>query len=231
MLSASYQTVNLQDIRVNPHAEEFPDVIGVIQIARIGASYIRDRRDDPIDPKKGTYNTTTFQVAGTALGSEVNFVKLLNQSSYYRPLNKAVFASSLRVGWNEPYGVSNELPITERYFAGGSTTLRGLNLDEAGPDGGGDAMVIGNLEYRFPIIEKRIKNLVAAFFYDTGNVFARISDVRLQDFTHTVGTGLRYKTPVGPVRLDFGLNLHPEIDSAGDMEKRFHVFFTLGHAF
>jgi outer membrane protein insertion porin family len=231
LLSASYETINLQDIRVNPHAEEFPDLIGVIQIARIGASYIRDRRDDPIDPKKGTYNTTTFQVAGTALGSEVNFVKLLNQSSYYRPLNKAVFASSLRIGWNEPYGKTNELPITERYFAGGSTTLRGLSLDEAGPEGGGDAMVIANFEYRFPFEAKRIKNLGAAFFYDTGNVFSRISDVRIQDFTHTVGTGLRYKTPVGPVRLDFGLNLHPELDSAGDMEKRFRVFFTLGHAF
>ncbi len=227
---ASYQTVNPRDFRINPRAEQFPEG-GIIQIARVGGSYVRDRRDDAINPNKGSFETTSLQIASRALRSEVNFTSFFNQSNFYRPLGSAVLASSVRFGWNQPFGETRQLPITERYFAGGSTTLRGFAQDEAGPEAGGNTMAIGNVEYRLPLPVLRIKELGVAFFYDGGNVFARINDVKFRDLTHTGGAGLRYNTPLGPVRFDMGINLHPRVRPGGQKEERVHFFFTLGHTF
>ena len=135
------------------------------------------------------------------------------------------------------------MPPTERYFAGGSTTLRGFSFDDAVPEGG-YAMTIGNFEYRTPLGIIPIKGLGAALFYDTGNVFPTLSDIHLSQFTHTAGFGLRYQTPLGPVRIDVGINLNPKLRfrvqdlstlKAGEplyrREERFKVFFTLGNPF
>ena len=228
LLSAGYQTVDLRDIRVNPFAQRFPSERGVIQIARVGSSFIQDRRNDPINPASGSFYTTTFQLASRAFGSEVNFTSLFNQSSFYWPAPGGVLATSLRVGWNQPFGSTKQLPITERYFAGGSTTLRGFGLDKAGS---GNVLAIGNIEYRVPLPIFPISGFGAALFYETGNAFPRVSDIRFKDVTHTAGVGIRYQTPFGPVRVDFGFNLRPRTQPDGQSEKRFHVFFTLGNPF
>jgi outer membrane protein insertion porin family len=230
LVTAGYQTVNLQDIRVNPLADLLPAERGIIQIARVGASYVEDRRDDPINPKSGTYNTTTFQIAGRGLGSEINFTSLYNQYNVYTPVGSAVLATSVRVGWNHPFGktTATGLPPTERYFAGGSTTLRGFGYDQV-LQSGGNVMTLGNVEYRFPIRRFPIKDMGGAVFYDTGNVFPTLAAIQITNFTHTVGYGFRYQTPLGPVRLDFGINLRPDVN--GQTNKVLHVFFTLGNPF
>lgn len=225
LMSASYQTVNLRDIRDNRRTEEFPDEEGIIQIARLGSSYIRDTRNDILNPSRGNYFTGTFQLANTALGSEINFASLFTQFSMYRPAREAVLAASVRFGWNQPYGRTASLPITERYFAGGSTTLRGFDLDDAGPRAGGNALTIVNTEYRFPI-PFPVSGFGGTLFYDTGTVFERISDFSFGDFTHTAGIGIRYQTPLGPIRVDFGLNVNRQPGESANQ-----VFFTLGHAF
>ena len=234
LVSASFQTVNLQDIRVNEKADDFPDEVGTIQIGSLGASYIRDSRNDRLNPSRGNYFTGTFQLSNRALGSEVNFTSLFTQASIYRPANGAVLAASLRVGWNRPYGGTVKVPITERYFAGGSTTLRGFGRDEAGPEVGGNALAILNAEYRFPI-PFLIPGFGGAAFYDTGTVFPRMSDFNFGDFTHTAGFGLRYETPLGPIRVDFGFNLNRQLrelpDDVFELESGNQVFFTLGHTF
>jgi outer membrane protein insertion porin family len=230
LVTAGYQTVNLQDIRVNPLADVLPAERGIIQIARVGASYVEDRRDDPINPKSGTYNTTTFQIAGRALGSEINFTSLFNGYNVYTPVGDGVLATAVRFGWNHPFGktTATGLPPTERYFAGGSTTLRGFGYDQVLPSGG-NVMTLGNVEYRFPLRRLPLKGLGGAVFYDTGNVFPTLSTIQLTNFTHTVGYGFRYQTPLGPVRLDFGINLRPDVN--GQTNKVLHVFFTLGNPF
>ena len=242
LLTASYQTVNLRDIRDNRHTDAFPDQVGIYQISRVGASYIRDTRNDVFDPSRGNYFTGTFQFANRALGSEINFTSVFTQFSLFRPAKGAVIAASARFGWNQPYGRTRSLPITERYFAGGSTTLRGFSLDDAGPisapridpgspggvrlaPAGGNALTIVNLEYRFPI-PFLFSGLGGAVFYDTGTVFERISDFGVGDFTHTLGYGLRYQTPLGPIRVDFGFNLNRQ---PGESLNK--AFLTLGHAF
>ena len=225
-LLASYETVNLQGPQVVLKTE------GLIQIARLGSSLITDRRDSIRDPTRGNFVTTSIEVADKHWGSEVNFVSLFNQSSYYTPVRGGVLAASARVGWKPPYGGDTELPISERFFAGGSTTLRGFKQNEAGPYAGGQLMTIGNVEYRFPVKFIPLNNLRGGVFYDTGNVFERPSDFSLSDFTHSVGAGLRYITPIGPIRLDIGFNLNPQQNTPPKpADRKFAVLFTLGHAF
>jgi outer membrane protein insertion porin family len=172
----------------------------------------------------------TFQVAARALGSQINFTSLYDQYSVYTPVRSGVFATSVRLGWNHPFASTSltGLPPTERYFAGGSTTLRGFGFDQAQPSGG-NVMTLANFEYRVPLRIFPVPNVGGALFYDTGNIFPRIGDIHVGDFTHTVGLGLRYQTPLGPVRIDFGVNLRPDVN--GLSEKRLHVFFTLGNPF
>jgi outer membrane protein insertion porin family len=241
VFSSSYQAANIGDIGVNPHAQTLPSEQGpckICQITRFGVSYIQDRRNDPLNPSSGSFSTTTFQVANRAIGSELSFTSFFNQSSFYSPAPNGVFATSFRFGWNHPYGLTNQfapgqtqkLPPTERYYAGGSTTLRGFGLDEANPSGG-NVMTIGNFEYRVPLRVFPISGVGGALFYDTGNVFASIPDIHLREFKHNVGFGLRYQTPVGPARLDFGFNLNPQRRSDQTKEPLMKVFFTLGNPF
>jgi outer membrane protein insertion porin family len=230
LFTMGYQVVNMADIRVNPHLAKLPEDLGVFHIARVGTSYIRDHRDDPLSPTTGYFNTTTFQVASQVFGSQLNFTSLYNLYSTYTQVPHGVVATALRLGWNHPYGGTLSLPPTERYFAGGSTTLRGFGLDEARLEGG-YVMTIANFEYRTPLGIVPIKNVGGAVFYDTGNVFPTISDVHLSDFTHSAGFGIRYQTPLGPVRVDVGFNLRRRINENGQLERPAAIFFTLGNPF
>jgi outer membrane translocation and assembly module TamA len=240
VLSASYQTVNLRDILVNPAASQFPTVNGIIQIARAGASLIRDGRKNRdgiheiTDPQSGSYHTTTLQIASRKLGSEVNFASLFNLSNFYVRRPNGVLVFSTRLGWKQPYGGDRDLPISERFFTGGSTSLRGFATDELRA-GGGQVITVANLEYRKPFNIPRLPGIGAAVFYDTGNVFEKAADFTVRDLTHTGGAGLRYQTPFGPVRVDLGVNLQPKDRIRSDglvrRDKRFRVFLTLGNVF
>jgi outer membrane protein insertion porin family len=230
LFTMGYQIVNMADILVNPHVAVLPAELGVFHIGRVGTSYIRDRRDDQLNPTTGYFNTTTFQVATHFLGSQLNFTSLYNLYSTYNPVPHGVFVTAVRLGWNHPYGGTDSLPPTERYFAGGSTTLRGFGLDEAVLEGG-NLMSIANFEYRTPLRFLPIKNVGGALFYDTGSVFPTLSSVHLSAFTHSVGFGVRYQTPLGPVRVDVGFNVDRKLNENGQLERPYAVFFTLGNPF
>jgi len=249
LFTQGFQTVNMGDIRINSHAAEISQQsqLGpcqICQIGRIGTSFIRDRRNDPVNPTKGMFSTTTFQLANSIFASELNFTSIFNQVNFYFPVRSGTMATSFRFGWNYPFGKTaqfapgqtQQLPAIERYFAGGSTTLRGLGLDEASPPSnplmeGGNALTIANVEYRVPLPRAPISGLVGALFYDTGNVFPRIGAIHFSEFNHSAGFGLRYVTPFGPVRLDFGFNLNPSLQPDGTLAPRMKVFFTLGNPF
>jgi outer membrane protein insertion porin family len=179
---------------------------------------LRDRRDSPFDPTSGSFTTLDMSVVARTLGGSENFLRFFGEHQrLYKvtPLPGAVFALDTRLGLAWPYGRSFALPISERFFAGGSTTLRGFGFEQAGPRDpdpdrpgqtrpqGGNALAILNAELRFPILSAL--RLGGAVFYDGGNIFARVSDFSFRDFAHTLGFGLRIRTPIGPLRLDFGV--------------------------
>lgn len=223
-----------------------------VRLSSLSASFSRDSRDSPLDAHKGIYESFQVDLNPSFLGSNTSFGRFLGQTAYYKSLtsdSSLVWANSLRLGMEHAFGGAH-IPISESFFSGGGSTLRGFSLNGAGPQRevlvcpadnpgcgekisvpvGGEQLVILNSELRFPLgISPPFigGTLGGAVFYDAGNVYSSVSFKNVfSDLTHTVGGGLRYKTPVGPVRVDIGhlLNGPPGV-------KSLQVFVTLGQAF
>jgi len=216
-----------------------------LHLSAPAASYSYDTRDNPLDAKKGMYQTADFDINAKAFGSSVNFARLRFQYARYKEIGAGiVWANSARVGLAQPFAGSH-VPVSELFYTGGGSTLRGFPLNGAGPQHsvpacgnsadpstcvqirvpqGGRELLILNSELRIPLPIK--KGLGLATFYDGGNVFPSIGFRDFSSYTNTVGIGLRYNTPVGPVRIDLGHNLNavPGIKST-------QFFITLGQAF
>jgi outer membrane protein insertion porin family len=194
----------------------------------IGGSVLRDRRDDPFNPLKGYFFSTALEWAYPLFNTESNFLKLFSKYQRYFPVgNRIQFAFTSRLGLG-----SGHMPIPERFFAGGSNSFRGTRYDELGPKDpvfgnpvGGKALFLLNFELVLPIFSQ-LENLGAVFFYDTGNVWTSPSQISLNDMEHALGLGLRYRTPLGPVRFEFGWNL-----DAAPGESKTLVFITIGNMF
>jgi len=201
---------------------------GTLNIGSISPSIFYDIRDNPFDPTSGSLHGITMKFASAAYLSETEFVKASFQSSWYFQLRKGtVFAVSVKGGAAYSFEGTNEVPLIERYFLGGRSTVRGYSNDALGPkdeDGnptGGNVFALVNGEFRFSVW----KGLGIVAFLDNGNVWKTVEDVNFP-LKHTVGGGLRYSTPVGPVRVDYGHKLNRESDeSAGE------VHFSFGQAF
>ena len=216
-----------------------------LRLSTLSATWIRDTRDKPLDASRGFYQTLDFGITPKALSSSANFARFLGQSSYYKPLGSTVWANRITLGLAKSFR-NSDVPTSESFFSGGETTLRGFPINGAGPQRtvpacsnpadpstcvnlqvpiGGRQLFILNSELRFSLGIK--EGLGAAVFYDGGNVYRAIDISRFtQDYTNTVGVGLRYKTPVGPIRFDIGRNLNPV---TGVKATQFYI--TLGQAF
>src|SRR6185503_17815476 len=94
LTTASYQRVDLKDIKLSPVQRRLVDLQGVVYISKLGASFISDHRDNAVDPKRGLYNTSTFQIAGKSWGSEVDFISISHQSSFFKPAGVGTVALS-----------------------------------------------------------------------------------------------------------------------------------------
>ena len=201
-----------------------------IHISSVSTGYVRDARDDYIEPTSGTYLSTDLQYAAYFLGSNTDFLKSFSQTQYVVPFRKAVIATSFRIGLAEGFRDTVELPVSQQFFAGGAKTIRGFPLDavrhdDQGNPVGGNMTFILNLEYRFPIRGP----LGAVLFFDYGNVFPLIDQFTFSQLREATGIGLRYKTPIGPVAFDYGYKLDREFvpyrESAGEF------YFSIGNVF
>jgi len=284
---------------LNIPSEEVPLFNQPTLTSQFGVTYFRDTRDNPADATKGSFNTIDVSAASTAIGGSASFLRYFVQNSTYTPISRNWnFARSLRVGVLQPFADSVSLtfpaptqpplpqviPLAERLFAGGGTSLRGFALNQAGPRDaltgfpvGGQALVVMNQEIRFPLKLPIVgTKLGGALFYDGGNIFSRASRVNfrwsppkpvfqaaipghppgpfnptrcvanctneLNYFSHTVGFGLRYATPIGPIRIDTGYQLNPAefvipcqnstaFCQQGTHLQKFQIFFNLGSSF
>ena len=225
-----FENIKNYDLQASYDPSELTREEEPLTLPSFSTTYLRDTRDSLTDPEQGTVSSVSVAVAPNIFGVHTGFVKLFCQEQYYRTVvDSVVLAASFRLGWIAPFGGDNPVPISERFFAGGSNTLRGFAVDRAGPLDpetheplGGNALVIGNLELRFPIY----KMVQGAVFYDVGNVFVDFSSARWEDISHSVGAGLRLKTPFGPIRLDFGYSLKDL-----PYDKRDQFFITIGNPF
>ncbi len=250
----SFGHTRLFNARIAPEDQlDVDKVFPTVRLSSFSGSVVLSTRDDAFEPTRGFLTAVDVMVAPRALGSEVGFVKGSWQGFTYKQvswLRGAVLAGGARIGLalgskqtvTDDNGnitvIDQELPASERFFAGGDTTVRGWALDrlgskavldENGVSNGGNGLVIFNAELRLPIL--RQKSLGGAIFADAGNVFAAARDIDLGDLRVAAGFGIRWKSPVGPLRMDFAWKLHPITFANGQPENRFAWYVTIGQAF
>ena len=212
-----------------------------LRVAGLTSSVTRETRDDLLDATRGDFISHAFQFSPEILGSQLRFFKYFGQYFRYFPLQKPkvelftneirrprlVYAAGVRLGLAKGLG-GQEIPLSQRFFAGGSTTIRGFEQNGVGPVGvdriplGGNAMLIINNEIRFPLIYK----FDGVGFLDVGNVYEHTSDISFSDIRKAAGLGLRLHTPWFLLRLDYGVKLDRRSG-----EPRGRVFFSIGQAF
>jgi outer membrane protein insertion porin family len=159
---------------------------------------------------------------------DYTFLKLFwNYQRHYPLLRDGTFSFSVKNGIG--FG---DMSITERFFAGGSHSFRGTRNDRLGPINlttnepeGGNILLLFNLEATLPALLTPMENLYYTFFADVGNVFAKSSDFNLRKMERALGFGLKYRTPLGPIRLDFAVNLRKAA------EQRFLIFIGIGNVY
>ena len=227
-----YQDTHVFNIEVP--IEELDRQYRTYAVSGPSASVIFDTRDDPLEPKRGIFLGADLQLSLQALGG-VSYLRGFFQATSVRRLRSdLVFVLSARLGLAGSFGGEPPLlPQPERFFAGGDYGPRGFPVDGLGPklvgaDGqlyptGGNAVALGGAELRYNFS----RAFQLASFLDNGNVFLETRNLTLSRLRWSAGLGLRYRTPIGPVRLDWGYILDPEPGDVG----RSHLNFSIGYAF
>jgi outer membrane protein insertion porin family len=232
ILRLTYQATNVFNVEVP--LDEIDREFRTYTLAGPSASLVEDTRDDPLDARRGHFLAADGQVSLNALGG-ARFVKGYFQAVHYQPLHSRLCLSlSGRLGLAGTFGAGEpeQLPLPERFFAGGDYSIRGYKIDTVGPQQvgtngelfptGGNALVLANAELRRDLG----RAFTVAAFTDLGNVYPVVSDLTLSDLRYTVGLGFRYRTPFGPLRVDWGYKLNRRPD---EEPYRFHL--TIGNAF
>ncbi len=232
----------LEEVKISDIPDNATDALrneaGSNWISRITWNVVYDVRDNKYSPKKGFITGSSLENAGGFIGGDKNFVKGYAYGSiYWSILENLVLEFKLRGGGVQNYGNSDEVPIYERFFAGGGNTIRGYKERGVGPRDmgtnaalGGEAMLISNVEVTFPLFKKLIKGAV---FYDVGNVWEEASMEGVwgakddAGFKMGAGLGVRVKTPIGPVKLDYGYPLSNNYDD----KKEGQFYFSVTHGF
>lgn len=228
-LSLQYEVSRDHVFEVKPGAILSPEDQGSANIAAARGLVVLDFRDDPFNPRNGSFNSGTAELASYYFGSEVDYYKLAGQSSWYFPVfRKNTFVVSGRAGYIHPMRETVEVPIQKRFFMGGRTTVRGFKEESLGPraaDGtptGGNYMLNLNTEFRVPLQY----GFNVALFVDAGSVWLSGVPNAGFDLRESAGIGLRYVTPIGPIALDYGWKLDRR---EGESASEWH--FTIGAVF
>jgi outer membrane protein assembly complex protein YaeT len=232
-----------------------------VRLSTFSGGILRDSRDDVLEPTRGTVLGVDGSVAARAYGSEVGFAKTFVQGFAYRrlPGRGFVVAGGVRLGLGKAFtyelprvddegtpiigddglpivDLVEDLPASERFFSGGDTTVRGFALDRLGTDEtldsqgfpqGGNGVMVVNAELRAPFW----KGLGFVGFVDAGNVFKRAGDVDVGELRVATGFGARYRSPIGPLRVDLGFKVNPRVLPSGSRERGYIWHISLGQAF
>jgi outer membrane protein insertion porin family len=177
-------------------------------------------------PSQGYSAAFTFKVSGVGFQNTFNYFKLLLDLRHYQGTSTSVIAYRLKIGGIIGYDNNDYIPVEDRFYSGGSSSVRGWGrhllgpLDSEGIPIGGNSLLEVSVEPRFPIY----KSFSGVFFFDAGNVWQESFYYKLDEIRLSWGVGLRYDTPIGPVRLDVARPIFDE-------ETRYQLHFSIGHAF
>jgi outer membrane protein insertion porin family len=216
-----------------------------------------DTRDFILDPRRGGFRDFRVLLAGGILGGDNDFYTLnATWQRYWPSWASSIFAPRIMLGYADSYGRSEVVPVENRFFTGGGNSVRGYDENSIGPRElvensmtgqpeitvvGGRVFMLTNIEMRFPLPWLSRWCFSGAVFADGGNVwedpnsvsfsnfqlFKNQDDVTQEDYRYSVGLGIRYNTPLGPIRLDYGTPL--VVEPGGSSKGRFH--FSLGQIF
>jgi outer membrane protein insertion porin family len=244
-LSTMYFSYSFENIR----REQVEDERESSRRRALDLSFRKDTRDYYFNPTQGIYMTLSTRFAGGFLGGDDDYYSIVPTLQEYRKVTRrSVFAYRIRFGYVEPFGSSTAtgVPIEARFFSGGANSLRGYKENDVGPMGtsgeplGGNVLLLGNAEWRYPLPWLGQYNFGGVFFLDAGNVWNDINDISwsqfriiadredvdVLDFKYSAGFGLRYYTPVGPIRLDFGFPI-----KLYDGQESYRIHISLGQIF
>jgi outer membrane protein insertion porin family len=192
-------------------------------------SLVWNTADDPFNPKKGEVVTLTADQAGAIWGGQFSFYKFTAEAKKYIDIGwQTVFASRLKLGLADAIGDHKNLPLFERFYAGGDRSVRGYGRRRLGPLSasndplGGLSLIEGSLELRRPVW----RELSGALFVDFGQVSERAFDIPVNNLQFSTGFGLSYATPVGPIRVDLGFPFNPPRS-----DRPWQIHFSIGGAF
>ncbi|MBR4632583.1 MAG: outer membrane protein assembly factor BamA [Elusimicrobia bacterium] len=230
---------NIDDDELKEEILNDPD-LAKDRTSSVRAQIVYDTRDYIYDATRGVRYSYGITVAGGPFGGNVNYVRNSVRGTWFFPTFwKFVLSININAGWIESYGSSSEVPLYEKYYVGGADTIRGYKYrTEIGPYNGGKVMAVANVEYKFPIVQENKKTILqGAFFYDIGGTWRDVNHINFSfgtdnDETNSyylksgVGFGIRFATPVFPLRLDWGYGLNHK---RGEDLQQF--YFTIGNVF
>lgn len=222
----TYRLIGVRNLKITPYLVPF--LSEPVRLGLISTGLVQDHRDDPVDPHKGYYNTLDIGLAERVFGSQRNFLRVLGRNASYYQLNKRfVLARSTEFGDMYAFNYSGNpldaIPLAERFFGGGGNSNRAFPEYQSGPRDtetgfpiGGTALLFNQTELRFPLVGE---NIGGVLFHDMGNTYSSLDNIsfrvhqrNLDDFdymVHAVGFGVRYRTPIGPLRLDLAYSINP----------------------
>ncbi len=178
------------------------------------------------NPEKGIFAAFNYKINGTSIDADYPYNKLLVDVRRYSKFSRAVLAYRIKIGGIVPNNPDSFIPQEERFYSGGSISVRGWYRSELGPLDenqdplGGNSLLEGSLEARLPLQG----SFSWAIFLDAGNVWETSYTYKLDEIRYSLGTGLRFSTPIGPVRLDAAWPID-------EVEKSAKIFIDVGHAF
>jgi outer membrane protein insertion porin family len=228
------EQIKISDLDSNV-SQALAEQAGTSLVSSLGFSVTNDYRDSRVSPTKGWAITNSADIAGGPLGGDKNFYRLQTSGEYFYPIIvngvTTVLEISGRTGIVQAYPNTPDVPIFERYFTGGQDSIRGYDERTVGPldpntnDAiGGEALLLGSAEYTIPIIEI----IKGAIFFDTGNVYDKVKNYGSGGVKSGTGVGLRVKTPIGPIKLDYGIPLD---STQGQSKKSGKFYFSVSRGF
>jgi outer membrane protein assembly factor BamA len=211
----------------DPDPDAFAPIDFRNNITRLAGAYAWDTRDDASNAARGWFHSSGVDYGVEALGSDARFIRYLAQQYYFRRAgSRTVLATAFRIGAGKGFG--QDLITSERFFAGGGTSVRGFAQDGLGPrnelgdPAGGQGLIVFNQEARI----RAHKYLSAVGFFDAGNVFPEAHDMSFRKLEAGTGIGLRLVSPFVILRVDFGMAL-----TSRDQQPFGRWYFGIGHTF